>query len=533
MIKPLLFTLPLLMSFWVMPDFFEPFIDSKWFLFYTFCLLVCAADLLSILPIGLLEQRSICFKLSILVFILVIVYLIVPIINRNSFISSAEFLQRALFLSALLPLSRFFQNQNPFDGICIFCRSCLIALFLVIFHSIMTDIGILSLPKSLIDMERVPSSFGNINMLASFVGLGLPFIFLGQKKDYKELKLFYISGQIMGLCFLVHIGCRSVLLGVTTAYLVIYIKDLKLKMMLNIFVFLFLSICIVAIFIPLSGFNEYLVTKMANNHLRWVVIDATLNMIIDHPLGIGPGNFADTYQYYFNFEDVVDRRMFRSPHNDLLKTIAENGVANFAIILVIFILSIVYRKKSDFRDYRQFFIFFFTVANCEFIFQFPLELGHTNFYLIVAASFYLSFIKTYKSLYVLYLRLFIKITVFGFLVFFTYKNTYYSMQAQSCKQDLRCLHQVCSESGNSIFCIYHANVALATKNYHQAKNASIALEKNEPLSFHAKITKLKILFETDTIKNSCDNYSAFKSLNHKFSFLTPQYEAKCSSMKKG
>jgi hypothetical protein len=119
--------------------------------------------------------------------------------------------------------------------------------------------------------------------------------------------------------------------------------------------------------------------KASSIQLRLAVWADTLAMIRDHPLGVGTGDFEHAFLPYQARgrlqpqEEVV----FRGPHNEYLRLLAEDGVLFCAVAAGLAALLAVRGRRSPARSpgLRTLVVAWGTLLAVEAAFQFPLALA--------------------------------------------------------------------------------------------------------------------------------------------------------------
>ncbi|HXY39941.1 MAG TPA: O-antigen ligase family protein, partial [Vicinamibacteria bacterium] len=88
------------------------------------------------------------------------------------------------------------------------------------------------------------------------------------------------------------------------------------------------------------GTPELSAAKALSVEMRLALWRGTLTMIGDHPLGVGSGNFADAFiPYQLSLEPIATPKLiFRTPHDELLRLLAEEGLVFAALAAVLAVL---------------------------------------------------------------------------------------------------------------------------------------------------------------------------------------------------
>ncbi len=193
----------------------------------------------------------------------------------------------------------------------------------------------------LIAGDQVSATFGNVNMAAQFVGLALTVLLSsvpaaeGSRRPRLALALrAALLGA--GLVNLYLLGTRSVLLalaGVVVFLLLIGRPSTLLRTAAA-------AVLLVALvrFVPSAPF-EAGALKRESVRLRLAAWSDTLDLIRDHPLGVGAGNFEQAFIPYAlgGRTRPSESLIFRSPHNEYLRVLAEEGLVTSALLTALLV----------------------------------------------------------------------------------------------------------------------------------------------------------------------------------------------------
>ena len=225
-----------------------------------------------------------------------------------------------------------------------------------------------------------PSTFGNINMTAQFLGFSLLFQLTGLSQLSSRVGKWWLT--VVAVCTLTYIYfslCRSVYLA-TVGALIIYLILGDFKKRKDALMIVSLASLLI-FFINIFSRQENPCPQMKgnSNSYRLETWGETLRMIRENPLGVGVGRFEFGFVPYqmggerWPLEGLVDR----SPHNEYLRILAEDGVPFFVagLAMVLLVLIIAFRLGLAFwRSSSGIFIaIFFIFLAIEMMFQFPLE----------------------------------------------------------------------------------------------------------------------------------------------------------------
>jgi O-antigen ligase len=256
--------------------------------------------------------------------------------------------------------------------------------------------------------QNISSFFGNPNMAAQFISIGLiSNIFLLNLKNKKK---YYLLVSLTFLTtYLIVLNCRSTLLAIFICLLFL-LKDKMLKKC--IFVSLFLALVFAKTlpfkYVSSSKDTASIVTSLASNmplrngsiKERLEMWKGTLFLMKDNFfIGIGPGEFEFDFipfQKRYTESQMTENVIFNTPHNDFLRIAAEYGVPFLVICMSIFLSMFKKNTKKDIDKndyYIKILTLFFAV---EGFFQFPLLNTYSFFYIILIISYYIY--KSYETI---------------------------------------------------------------------------------------------------------------------------------------
>ncbi len=387
--------LPLLKSYW----FDDPYTVVKWICVYS-CAVLVAFSFLCIKKIPLPRFPIIIWIALVALCLLNVGHLFfhnksffdIQVLDRLSFV--------ILFFGAFTLYSHCdkpFQLLSPYVISGAFITLC-IGIFQFHSHS----------STAILQRSVYSAQFGNINMAAQFIGFSILFIIFGYSQIKDKFQVYFFDLLIvMSFYYLYYTACRSVLLSLFFAIPVLLFKS---QFMTYKKIFLLLGITYSITLIPL-GINpiiQNLLTQKTKNMsqgasslTRLSMWSQTLHMISDYPLGIGPNRFEFRfipYASHANQSIVKESLIMKSPHNEFLRILSEDGIPAF-LLLFFFLAFLLYRfarlptqTLTDLQANRfvfSFFIFWF-VESC---FQFPLENAFPFYIFILMIAF-----VTYKTI---------------------------------------------------------------------------------------------------------------------------------------
>jgi len=254
--------------------------------------------------------------------------------------------------------------------------------FLLLIVLAATGVAVLGLAQHLFHIAWVTqgfppaSTFGNKNMAAHFVVLIVPIIYVFIV-IFPEKKIKAFFGMILAivLSYLLVTETRASILVVTIQtilFIVIFLIQHKLdftnrSQLLKLF-FLFLIILLSSIlFLLTTSVGQNIIEiwqsiiheiSFENANPRVAAWVNSISMILDHPWGVGLGNWAIYYPLYQDniIPDVLfsERHKLHYLHNDLLQFVIETGF--FGLIMLLLIIFLVIRKirhAIKIKDYQE------------------------------------------------------------------------------------------------------------------------------------------------------------------------------------
>jgi O-antigen ligase len=194
--------------------------------------------------------------------------------------------------------------------------------------------------------------FGNVNMTAQFVGLAVIFLLAGcpSASHVRVRKTLTAAGFV----YLYFLSCRSVYLALAGALaFLVATRRLSVGSLLRMLGTATVGVLILLYLGPLLGeetalrgplSTEVLAHKATSTEWRLAVWKSTLSLIRNHPLGVGSGNFGDAFiPYQLGLEGIPGESvLFRTPHNEYLRTLAEEGLV-VGVVVAVLLLSLLRR----------------------------------------------------------------------------------------------------------------------------------------------------------------------------------------------
>ena len=265
-------------------------------------------------------------------------------------------------------------------------------------------------PDWLYQVARPSATFGNKNMAAQYVIMVLPLsiaLFLRAKDE--RLRLLWAVATIEMAAYVVYANSRGAWLGLTLGGLATFVlffrtgwPDLHWGFSFrrtSLLIFL-LSIHLVFPYVlPMPTKLEVSYSERAASvldpgsgsaSLRLAVWANTIDMVRDHPAGVGINNWKVVYPEYTRSR-IIDKATtsethFEEAHNDYLQMMAEIGIVGFAFYLWILILLIRICWKSSDAKYSPFFLWSIVGLMTTSLFSFPLKMPVTSLFFWLIAG---------------------------------------------------------------------------------------------------------------------------------------------------
>jgi O-Antigen ligase len=297
-------------------------------------------------------------------------------------------LERFTFVTVALCLFGYLQrNQGDTDRIGIAVGA---ATVLVDAYGLAQELGFRPLPPLTAGDQR-SSFFGNVNLAAQFLGFATLFLLslrtrgaAGRPGRALALEAVLVATFV----YLYLLRCRSVFLALAAAAALWLVKRPDAKWVLArtlpaaaLIAFLLFRGAVPGA-TPLSTGPATAQAKASSFSIRLGLLEATLRMIRENPMGVGSGNYADQFVPYLSRGRLVpdESLLYASPHNEYLRVVAEEGWV-FALlvagVLAVFLRqlhrsSAIDRWRSDQGILLGSMIVFYAV---EGAFQFPLSMA--------------------------------------------------------------------------------------------------------------------------------------------------------------
>jgi O-antigen ligase len=211
--------------------------------------------------------------------------------------------------------------------------------------------------------DSVSATFGNVNMAAQAVALCLLIVLAGAREiggpgRSRLVLVLVVVLAVAGLTYLYVLAARSVLLAVAGALVVLLLVEGK-RTIVALAAAAALTVAAVRLLPgtsgpPQSGGTSEL--KRESVRLRLAVWSDTLRLLRDHPLGVGAGNFEQAFIPYAlgGRTRPGESLVFRSPHNEYLRLLAEEGLVGAALLLgLVAALGLALHRRAAFGGWQS------------------------------------------------------------------------------------------------------------------------------------------------------------------------------------
>lgn len=395
---------PFLTKFFIsLSILFIPLVQSNIFLDYsmgTKWLVIYAMGIFSLFFFWKVRSISIP-KLDMIsrvfIFLLGALYCLNLSIHFYSFISEATLGRLTFGILTIFFAIAFYQKYIKFDDLLF---PVLVATFLF-FLQIVVNVYIYGFHKI---NSFLPSSFGNINMAAQFVGISIFFQIYALTK-YRKKRLFQILltlGLAISLVFIFYAFSRSVYGGVAISllfslWLIPYKRARRWVLSAILLALLGIGIYEVGSYKDDIQKSKITVKKEGSTKQRLGIWKDTVALIKDKPLGVGVGYFEFAFIPYKTLEHgspPLEDTIEKAPHSEMLRFLSEDGII-FTIlgVLLLFRLAILFRRNflgflRDRKGCCVLSLFLFLIP--EILVQFPLQTPFPFFIITIILGFCIS-----------------------------------------------------------------------------------------------------------------------------------------------
>jgi hypothetical protein len=374
------------------PQFWDQFTTVKWYVLEVLAVLFFLCELIGRRgggwPVFVRQRSLLVLGLAGLI--------LVNLLRGGIAAAAAPLLERATFV--MLALSFFWYALRTGGRTACLTAGTALATAAVDAVGLAQVFGLQPLP-GLTAGARQSSLLGNVNMTAQFLGFAIVILLTAAPRGFSRRRTIALEAVRLllvasSLVYLVFLSSRSVALALFCATVALLaarrvplLAGLGLAFAAGIVVFL------VQLGPARSVAHELTGHKAASLELRRTAWTGTLELIHDHPLGVGTANFADAFIPYrvragsAPEESVV----FLHPHNEYLRVLAEEGVLVFALGgLLLFLLCRELRRRGAPSWLLPMAVF----LAVESFFQFPLALATGVLMAAALAGYALAAVET-------------------------------------------------------------------------------------------------------------------------------------------
>jgi len=239
------------------------------------------------------------------------------------------------------------------------------------------------LPARVTATEGPAALFGNVNMAAQFVGMALLVVVGTAVEGSRGARAAWNATRVVlgvtGAIYLYSLSTRSVVLALAVAAACLawgtrrrFLPLLALAGAVSVGALIARQ--------PWARLDpEVALRKASSIEVRLAVWRDTLKMIGDHPLGVGTANFEHAFPPYHAAGPLLpsEALVFRGPHNEYLRFLAEDGAIFFALAMVLAVLVAARWRRSPRGDdaMRTVVVGWGVFLAVESLFQFPFALA--------------------------------------------------------------------------------------------------------------------------------------------------------------
>lgn len=233
--------------------------------------------------------------------------------------------------------------------------------------------------------DQRSATFGNVNMASQFAGLSALLLLAGSQAAHPRRRFLSDLVVVVALAYVALAGTRSVLLALAAGALALAsLGRLPLRRLAAATA----GAGLLAAAIALAGRGvgpfdaAALAAKRTSAQMRLAVWADTLVLIRDRPLGVGAGNFEHAFTAYALAGRSRPREdlLYRSPHNEYLRLVAEEGWVGAALrVALLLMLAAAVRRGPRAMPGRDEALALLASGGAflaiEACFQFPLDLA--------------------------------------------------------------------------------------------------------------------------------------------------------------
>ncbi len=240
------------------------------------------------------------------------------------------------------------------------------------------------------DQYKIFSWLAHKNQFSIYLLLTIPFLLEASRNKNIVVKILAFLGLLLGSFYIVFTRTRSVWLAILIGGIGLFIylvssKSTTKKMKRLVFILVGAGILIGSLGIVSSSelrnkvkesiyFSDYTTSSANSAKVRVQIWKSTLNMIKEHPFGVGGGNWRIHYPKYSTTPHGKKRDVFiQRAHNEYLQLAAEFGIAPILILIVLltFLMIHLFQQKPNLIYGSLVFSIIGFIITC--LFSFPTE----------------------------------------------------------------------------------------------------------------------------------------------------------------
>ena len=329
----------------------------------------------------------------------------------NPYTGAYEVLRRATYVLFFFLVINHVKNERDIANI---CGAAVLAGLMVSILGVFQYFTPFN-PDWLYQVARPSATFGNKNMAAQYVIMMIPLsiaLFL-QARDEK-VRLFFAVTTIEMVAYVVYANSRGAWLGLTMGGLTSLAFFFKagwpaLKWGLSrkrtgLLIFLLCIHVVLPHILPTPTklevkYSERVASALnltkGSARVRLAVWANSLDLIKDHPMGVGINNWKVVYPKYTHSR-MIDKvssseTHFENAHNDYLQMISEVGIIGFAFYLWMLALILKTCWKSPDLKYSPFFLWSIVGFMTTSLFSFPLKMPATSLFFWLIAGLIMAY----------------------------------------------------------------------------------------------------------------------------------------------
>ncbi len=383
-------------------------------------------------------------------------------------------------------------------------------------------------------------SFGNVNMMAEFLVISWPLVFYWSQIKCKTPLFLKYTLMFFWIFFLLYCRSRSAWMGLGLWSLwVLWQKKVTKKE-----VIIFVSAFVIYQLSILAPTTARVVEDVKQNSFgeRLHLYKSTIELIKDHPLGVGVGQFmTEIVPYLVNSEfRPMEYVFFDQPHSEILKWASEFGW--FGLVIAILLLGFIFiNLTSKYLKYEQqkltspvqfFLTGSFLALIPQILFQFPFENPATLLYLSFLFAVWISTFAVAQEIALNFKKriIFFVLALIGVAHAFAFVTSI--LMETSHNNDIELIEQSCDFYPINInACFNKSHFLLMKENYIGARHS---LDENlNKFPFHAGFLRLLPIYlkNNSTDQKSCEAVLVYNSIYSSQVFFNKDILNRCNQFK--